>query len=173
MPLSLSFFSWALIFILRLLFPLVKSLVTICFKVGYKCLRCTLIKIYAKYSSGGTRLCWRKWNKSRNRRNKQRKHEQVLHFYCWPKTGKYKTYNKIWEANLVQTLWKEERVEGSKRRIYLHCSTFVKEKNNVVYKPSTLTYFQRSVQRHLNPKGSMGNLQKEDDFAFLNFLERF
>ena len=26
---------------------------------------------------------------------------RVLHFYCWPKFGKYKTYNKI-QANLLE-----------------------------------------------------------------------
>ena len=40
---------------------------------------------------------------------------RVLHFYCWPKIGKYKTYNKIRQANLLQVLSKEG-VEESKRR---------------------------------------------------------
>ena len=51
-------------------------------------IRSAMKKIYAKYSSGGTTLCWRRWNELRNRRNKQRKHERVLNFYCWPKIRK-------------------------------------------------------------------------------------
>ena len=48
---------------------------------------------------------------------------RVLHFYCWPKIRKYKTYNKIRQANLRQILSKEERVEGSKRRTFSHRKT--------------------------------------------------
>ena len=122
-----------------------------------------MIKTYAKYSFGGTRLWKRRWNK----------HERVLHFYCWPKIWKYKIYNKIRKGNLVQVLSKEVWVEGSKRRTFFRCKTLVKEKNGIAYKPSTLTYFQQSVQRHLNTKGSTVNLQIKDCFKLLKFLERF
>ena len=84
-----------------------------------------MTKIYAKYSSEGKRLWWKRWNKLWNRPNKQRKHERVLHFYCWPKIGKYKIYNKIRQTNL-QVLSKEKGVEGSKRRTFSHCKTFRK-----------------------------------------------
>ena len=80
---------------------------------------------------------------------------RVLHFYCWPKIGKYKTYNKIRQANLLQVLSKEEGVEGSKRRTFSHRKTFVKQKNGVAYEPSTFTYFQRNVHR-----SSSGNSKK-------------
>ena len=40
---------------------------------------------------------------------------RVLHFYCSPKFGKHKTYNKMRQANLLQALSKEEREEGRKR----------------------------------------------------------
>ena len=43
-------------------------------------IRSAMKKIYAKYSSGGTILCWQRWNELWNRQNKQRKHEWVLHF---------------------------------------------------------------------------------------------
>ena len=56
-----------------------------------------------------------------------------------------------YDKQTVCKFWsKEERVEGSKRRTFFHCKTSVKEKNGVAHKLSTLTYFQRSVQRHLN-----------------------
>ena len=80
--------------------------------------------------------------------------------------------NKMRQANLLQVLSREERVKRSKIRTFFHCNTLVKEKNGVAYKPSTLTYFQRSVQRHLNTKGSTVNLLKEVGFKLLNFLER-
>ena len=57
--------------------------------------------------------------------------------------------------------------------LFSHCKTFVKEKNGVAYKPATLTYLQRFVQRHINTKGSTVNLQKEDGFKLLTFLEKF
>ena len=56
--------------------------------------------------------------------------------------------------------------------LFFLCKTFVKQKNSVAYKASTLTYFQRSVQRHLNTKGSTVNLLKEVSFELLNFLEK-
>ena len=43
----------------------------------------------------------------RNERNKQQKHEWVLHFYCWPKIKKCGTDIKIQQLNLVQVLTKE------------------------------------------------------------------
>ena len=89
---------------------------------------------------------------------------RVLHFYCWPKIRKYKIYNKIRQANLLQVFSKEEGVEESKRRTFSHYKTFVKQKNGVGYKPSTFTYFQRNVHRHLNTKSSTANLQKEHGF---------
>ena len=76
----------------------------------------------------------------------------------------------------MQVLSEEERVEGSKRRALSHCKTFARKKNGVRYNPATFTYFQRSIQRHLNTvntKGSMENLPKEDGFKPLNFLEKF
>ena len=94
-------------------------------------------------------------------------------FIADQKSEKYKTYITIRKANLVQVLSREEQVKGSKRRTFFHVKTFVKEKNGVAYKPSTLTYFQRSVQRNLNTKGSTVNLLKEDGFKLLRFLERF
>ena len=86
-------------------------------------------------------------------------------FIAEQKSEKYIIYNKIRQANLMQVLSKEERVERSKRRTF-SSEIFVKKKNGVTYKPATLysTYFQRSIQRHLNPKGSLVNLQKEDGF---------
>ena len=51
-------------------------------------IRSAVIKIYAKYSSGGTRLWWRRWNELRNWRNKQSEHERALNFYCRLKIGK-------------------------------------------------------------------------------------
>ena len=33
------------------------------------CIRSAMMKIYAKHSSGGTRLWWRRWNELRTRRN--------------------------------------------------------------------------------------------------------
>ena len=136
-------------------------------------IRSAIMNIYAKYLSGGTRLRWRRWNELRNRRNKQKKTWTSSESLLLTKNRKDITYNKIRQANLVQALSKEERVEGSKGRTFFHCNTFVKEKNGVSYKPATLTYFQRSVQRQLNPKDSTVNLQKEDGFKLLNFLERF
>ena len=68
------------------------------------------------------------------------------------------------QANLVQVLSREERVIRSKIRTFFHCNTLVKEKNGVAFKPSSLTYFQRSVQRHLNTKGSTVNLLNEVGF---------
>ena len=47
---------------------------------------------------------------------------------------------------------------------FFHHNAIVREKNDVAYKPSTLTYFQRSVQRHLNTKGLTVNLLKEVSF---------
>ena len=88
------------------------------------------------------------------------------------KIGKYKEYIKIRHANFVQGLSKE-RLYGSKRRTFFYCKIFVKGKNGVACKPSNLTYFQRSVHRHLKTKGSTVNLQKEDGFKLLKFLERF
>ena len=76
------------------------------------------------------------------------------------------------QANLVQVLSIEERVKRSKIRTFSHCSTLVKEKSGIAYKPLTIMYFQRSVQRHLNTKGSTVNLLKEVGFKLLNFLER-
>ena len=67
---------------------------------------------------------------------------------------------------------KEERAEGSKRRTFFYSKSFIKEKNSVVYKPSTLTYFQWSVQWHVDTKGSTVNLLKEDGFKLLKFLVR-
>ena len=50
---------------------------------------------------------------------------------------------KIRQANFVQVLSREERVNRSKIHTFSHCNTLVKEKNDVEYKPTFLTYFER------------------------------
>ena len=88
-------------------------------------------------------------------------------FIADQKSEKYitckKTLCKFWS--------KEKRVERSKIRTFFLCKTFVK-KIGVAYKPATLTYSILRIQRRLNPKNSTVNLQKEDCFKVLNFLER-
>ena len=63
--------------------------------------------------------------------------------------------------------------EARLRRSFFHCKTFVKEKNGVAYKPSTLTYFHQNVQQHFNTIGSKVYLQKENGIEPLKFLPRF
>ena len=50
---------------------------------------------------------------------------------------------------------------------------FREKENGVPYKPATVTYFQLSIQQHLDSKDSTVNLPKDDCFKLLNFLERF
>ena len=69
----------------------------------------------------------------------------------------------------MQVLSKEEGVQESKRRTFSHCKTFVKQKNGVACEPSTFTYFQRSVHRHLNTKSLTVNLKKEHGFMLSEF----
>ena len=63
--------------------------------------------------------------------------------YCWSKLGKYKTYNKIRQANLLQVLSKEG-VEGSKRCTFSHCKPFIKQKNGVAYKAFNSEFTERT-----------------------------
>ena len=60
-------------------------------------------------------------------------------FFLLIRNRNTQTYNKIRQENLVQVLSKEEGIEGSERRTFFHCKTFVKEKNGVAYKPSTFS----------------------------------
>ena len=98
--------------------------------------------------------------------------KEVCIFIADQKSENTKHPTKIRQANLVQVLSKEERVEWSKRRTFFRCKTFAKEKNGVANKPSTLTYFQRSVQLHLNTRDSTENLQREHSVKLLKFLAR-
>ena len=63
------------------------------------------------YSSGSVRLMWWRWNEFQNQQNKQRKHEQVLQFYCLPEY-------KIQLANLAQVLSKEKIADGCTFSLY-------------------------------------------------------
>ena len=105
-----------------------------------------MTKIYAKYSSEGNRLWWKWWNKLRNQPNKQRNHERFLNFYCSPKIGKYKTYNRIRQANLVQVLSKEEGVGRSKRCTFSHFRRRLEWSPN---RSSFSACFSHSIQTYL------------------------
>ena len=46
-------------------------------------------------------------------------------------------------------------------RFFMH----IRKKDGGVYEPSTLTAFQRSIQRYLNDRGSSVNILKDQEFA--------
>ena len=71
---------------------------------GYKSLLEVAMKIYAKYSSEGTRLRWLRWNELRNRRLNKENMNKFWTFIAVQKSEKYIIYNKIRQANLVQVL---------------------------------------------------------------------
>ena len=50
--------------------------------------------------------------------NKENMNDFCIFISADQKVRKYKTYNKIRQANLVQVLLKEEREEGNKRRTF-------------------------------------------------------
>lgn len=86
-----------------------------------------------------------------------------------PKSTKQKTkydlqtwYNFCEQKNEMR---KVEDIPFEQLNLLL-CSFFkdVTKKNGEVYEPSTLTSFQRSIQRYLNSKGSTANLLKGDEF---------
>ena len=111
-------------------------------------------------------------NYDTDERNKENKNEFWI-FIDDRKSEKCITYNKINKQTLCKFWSKEKRVVRSKICAFFLSKTFAKKKNGVLYKPATLTYFQLSIQQHLNPKNSMVNLQRDDCFKLLNFLGRF
>ena len=92
--------------------------------------------------------------------NKENKNEFWI-FIADQKSENTKHTTKYDKQILCKFWSKEERVERSKRRTFSLFKTNAKKKYGVAYKPSTLTYFQRTIQRDLNPKGYIGELAKK------------